>query len=674
MKKEKTTLALPPFMHNQHLRNIAIFITLNLVLGLVIAFLYNIWVGLFLLILACVGLFFIIKELNIVEQVASNYMDRLSYLINRGEQESLLEMPLGVLILDSSNLISWINPYLQPYFQTERVVGKKIQQVAPQLAELIKKNWDQNQSFEAAWNGHYFNFLIQHQYRTIYLMDITHYADLEVKYENEKVAIGEIYLDNFDEVSQSMSDQEISNLRNYVTNKLTEWAQEYGIYLKRIDAEHYSIMMYMQSLQDVENDKFNVLDTIRKGTVQQNFPITLSIGIAYGDTDLNQLADLAQSNLDLALGRGGDQAVIKSKDGKAIFFGGKTNPMEKRTRVRARMITHALVQLMGTADQIFVDGHQQPDMDSLGAAMGIRRIAQMNGKECYIVFDDQDVHTDIRRLLDMIQAYPDIQNAMITPDEAAKQATDDSLLIMVDHSNPKIGIAQDLYQKLENRVIIIDHHRRGEEFPANPLLAYVEPYASSACELITEMFEYQSQSADPMNELEATAMLTGIVVDTQSFTVKTGTRTFDAASYLRSAGANVDEISSFMKENVKNYMDENHLISLVQFENNHQIAIITAEDEVQYDSVTAAKSVDSLLSVDGVEASFVVFRRYDGNVGISARSNGQINVQIIMEKLGGGGHLGAGATQIKDQTVAEASELLKTTIQESLTENEASAG
>ncbi|USS85948.1 DHH family phosphoesterase [Fructilactobacillus cliffordii] len=672
MKNEKKTFTLPPFVHNQHLRTIAIFITLNLVLGLVIAFLYNLWIGVVLLVLACVGLFFIIKELNVVEQNADNYMDRLSYLINRGEQESLLEMPLGVLILDSSQRVSWINPYLQPYFQTERVVGRTISQVAPQLAELIKKNWDQDQSFEAAWNGHYFNFLIQRQYRTIYMMDITNYADIEVQYENEKIAIGEIYLDNFDEVSQSMSDQEISNLRNYVTNKLTNWAQEYGIYLKRIDAEHYSIMMYVQSLQDVEKDKFNVLDTIRKGTVQQNFPITLSIGIAYGDTDLNRLADLAQSNLDLALGRGGDQAVIKSKDGKAIFFGGKTNPMEKRTRVRARMITHALVQLMGTADKIFVDGHQQPDMDSWGAAMGIRRIAQMNGKECYIVFNNQDVHTDIRRLLDKIEDYPDIQNSIITSDEAVKLATDDSLMIMVDHSNPKIGVAQDLYQKLENRVVIIDHHRRGEEFPANPLLAYVEPYASSACELITEMFEYQSQSADPMNDLEATAMLTGIVVDTQSFTVKTGTRTFDAASYLRSAGANVDEISSFMKENVKNYMAENHLISLVKFETDH-IAIITAEDDVQYDSVTAAKSVDSLLSVDGVEASFVVFRRYDGNVGISARSDGSINVQVIMEKLGGGGHLGAGATQIKDQSVVEASELLQTTIRDSLAEDEAAA-
>ncbi|USS89028.1 DHH family phosphoesterase [Fructilactobacillus cliffordii] len=672
MKNEKKTFALPPFVHNQHLRTIAIFITLNLVLGLVIAFLYNLWIGVVLLVLACVGLFFIIKELNVVEQNADNYMDRLSYLINRGEQESLLEMPLGVLILDSSQRVSWINPYLQPYFQTERVVGRTISQVAPQLAELIKKNWDQDQSFEAAWNGHYFNFLIQRQYRTIYMMDITNYADIEVQYENEKIAIGEIYLDNFDEVSQSMSDQEISNLRNYVTNKLTNWAQEYGIYLKRIDAEHYSIMMYVQSLRDVEKDKFNVLDTIRKGTVQQNFPITLSIGIAYGDTDLNRLADLAQSNLDLALGRGGDQAVIKSKDGKAIFFGGKTNPMEKRTRVRARMITHALVQLMGTADKIFVDGHQQPDMDSWGAAMGIRRIAQMNGKECYIVFNNQDVHTDIRRLLDKIEDYPDIQNSIITSDEAVKLATDDSLMIMVDHSNPKIGVAQDLYQKLENRVVIIDHHRRGEDFPANPLLAYVEPYASSACELITEMFEYQSQSADPMNDLEATAMLTGIVVDTQSFTVKTGTRTFDAASYLRSAGANVDEISSFMKENVKNYMAENHLISLVKFETDH-IAIITAEDDVQYDSVTAAKSVDSLLSVDGVEASFVVFRRYDGNVGISARSDGSINVQVIMEKLGGGGHLGAGATQIKDQSVVEASELLQTTIRDSLAEDEAAA-
>ncbi|WP_083210456.1 DHH family phosphoesterase [Fructilactobacillus lindneri] len=668
MKKSLRHLNLPPFLKNKRLRNISLFIAISLILGLVIAFIYNVVIGLVLLILASAGLTYTIKELNIVEENTTKYVTDLSYLVSRGERESLLEMPIGILILDDDHRINWVNPYLQPYFGNNKIFGKSLEEIAPELFDLIQENWNEDEPFEITWRGKHFTILIQRQYNTIYLMDITHYADVEVKYENEKIVIGEVYLDNFDEVSQSMSDQEISNLRNYVTNKLSTWAKDYGVYLKRIDADHYMIMMYVQALREIEADKFNILDIIRKGTLQQNFPITLSIGIAYGDTDLNQLADLAQNNLDLALGRGGDQAVIKPRDGEARFYGGKTNPMEKRTRVRARMITNALQELMRTSDKIFVDGHQQPDMDCWGAALGIRRIAQMNNKECYIVFDDKDVHTDIKRLLDKIDDYPDILDSIVTPDKAVKMATDESLLIMVDHSNPNIGVAKNLYERLINRIVIIDHHRRGEDFPANPLLAYVEPYASSACELITEMFEYQSQSADPINDLEATVMLTGIVVDTQSFKVRTGTRTFDAASYLRSAGADVDEISSFMKENSNNYMAENHLISLVNFVDDN-LALITAEDDVKYDSVTAAKAVDSLLSIDGVEASFVVYRRMDGNVGISARSTGAINVQLIMEALGGGGHLVAGATQIKDKTVAEANEMLTEVIDQKLFDN-----
>ncbi|WP_180993598.1 DHH family phosphoesterase [Fructilactobacillus sanfranciscensis] len=648
---------LPPFLRNKRLRSISLFIAVSLILGLVIAFLYNMLVGCVLLVMACAGLAYTIKNLNIVEENANNYLTDLSYLISRGEQEALLEMPIGVLLLDRAKRISWVNPYLQPYFEGKKVIQHSLEEVDPELFDIIQNHWEKDDSFEVTWRGNQFMMLIQRQYNTVYMENITHYASIEKRYLDERVVIGEVYLDNFDEVSQSMTDQEISNLKNYVTNQLSIWAKHYGVYLKRIDADHFMIMMYMKALHAIENDKFNILDVIRQGTSKQNFPITLSIGIAYDDIDLNKLADQAQSNLDLALGRGGDQAVIKPSDGEALFFGGKTNPMEKRTRVRARMITSALQELMKESDKIFVDGHAHPDMDCWGASLGIRRIAQMNGKECYIVFDEKIVYSDIQRLLDEIDDYPAIRDSIITSDKAVKMATDDSLLVMVDHSNPSIGLAPNLYERLQNRVVIIDHHRRGEDFPENPLLAYVEPYASSACELITEMFEYQSQSADPINTLEATTMLTGIVVDTQSFTVRTGTRTFDAASYLRSSGVNVDEIALFMKENVNSYMAENHLISMVQFIDGN-LALITAEDDKKYDSVTAAKSVDSLMKIDGVSASFVIFRRNDGNVGISARSNGDVNVQLIMEALGGGGHLDAGATQIADKTVDEVQEML----------------
>ena len=325
--------------------------------------------------------------------------------------------------------------------------------------------------------------------------------------------------------------------------------------------------------------------------------------------------------------------------------------MEKRTRVRARMISQALKELIDQADQLFVMGHKKPDMDSLGACLGIRRIAEMNGKECWIVVDDEQQHSDIQRLMREVDNYQNIKDHIISPSEALEKATANSLLVMVDHAKESITISPALYDQLQNRLVIIDHHRRGEEFPENPLLVYIEPYASSTCELITEMFEYQPREGKGLNKLEATTMLTGIQIDTKSFTKSAGTRTFDAASYLRSAGADGMMIQSFMKEDSQSFMQRNHLLARAEI--NDQIAICAGEEDRYYDSVTAAQAADMLLQISNVDASFVITKRPDGGVGVSARSMGDFNVQVVMEKMGGGGHLANAATQISGKTVAE---------------------
>ncbi len=412
----------------------------------------------------------------------------------------------------------------------------------------------------------------------------------------------------------------------------------------------------------MQNDKFKILDVIRQDTSKQNYPLTLSVGIAYGDEDLAQLALTSQSNLDLALGRGGDQVVVKSKDGQARFYGGKTNPMEKRTRVRARMISQALQELFKQTDTVFVVGHSRPDMDAIGASMGIRRIAQMNGIDCRIVVDPENLHSDVERLMEATANDPELANAIITPEAAVAAATDQSMIVMVDHSKPSITAAPDLYEKLSSRAVIIDHHRRGEEFPDNPMLVYIEPYASSTCELITEMFEYQPTGVPAINKLEATAMLAGITVDTKSFSLRTGTRTFDAASYLRSMGANALMIQNLLKENVDSYIQKNHLIDTIEMVATG-MALCTGEDDRIYDPVIAAQAADSLLSLSGIEAGYVITRRSEDQIGISARSLGDINVQVVMERLGGGGHLSNAATQIKDHSVAEAKQMLIDAIQ-----------
>ncbi|EHL98081.1 DHHA1 domain protein [Lentilactobacillus parafarraginis F0439] len=637
------------------------FIALIVIYGIVISFLYNIFASIALIIISVVGLIYTIVMMNEMSSDTNRYISDLSYRIHRGEQETLLEMPIGVMILNDQNVIEWTNPFLTKYFKDENILGKRIEDVDHDLQQLIMKYGESDEFHTVTWRDHKFTMLVQSEYNSVYLLDITRYANLEERYEDEQISVGQIFLDNYDEITQSMTDQEISNLSNYVTNELATWSKKYGMYLKQIDDDHFFLLAYAKSLAAIENDKFNILDIVRESTSKQNFPLTLSIGISYGEDDLNSLADQAQSNLDLALGRGGDQVVVKSLDGTARFYGGKTNPMEKRTRVRARMISQALNELMGDADQIFVQGHTRPDMDSLGACMGIRRIAQMNNKKCWIVLDKEQVHSDIQRLLEAAKKYPEISDAIITPSEALSKVTDNSLLIMVDHSKPSISISTDLYNRMTQKVVIIDHHRRGEEFPENPMLVYIEPYASSTCELITEMFEYQPHEEEPINRIEATAMLTGIFIDTQSFSMRTGTRTFDAASYLRSAGADSTEMQQLMKENIDNYLQRNHLISMVEFFHK-DMALIVGEDDRVYDPVTAAQACDSLLTMSGVDASFIITKRADGQIGVSARSTGSINVQIIMERMGGGGHLSSGATQLKDKSIAEVKQLLLETI------------
>lgn len=627
------------------------YLLLLTILSLCFAFTLNWVVGIVVLVIALVGGFTSVKQLRRLVIDANEYLNHLVYQIKRGQQEALLEMPVGLIMLNRHQEVEWINPYMARYFPLKRVVGKSLAEVDEELARLVQQHADETKPQVVTWRDRQFDFLVQKQHQVIYLMDVTKYEQISKRFKQEQIFLGNIYLDNYDELIQGMNDSDVSNLHNYVTSEISKWAQENQLLMKVIDDDNYLIIGHQSALQELEQKKFKILDIIRENTSQQNSPVTLSVGISYGENNLIKLADTAQDNLDLALGRGGDQVVVRAQDQPARFYGGKTNPMEKRTRVRARMISQALKELIDQADQLFVMGHKKPDMDSLGACLGIRRIAEMNGKECWIVVDDEHQHSDIQRLMREVDNYQSIKDHIITPSEALEKATDNSLLVMVDHAKESITISPALYEKLQNRLVIIDHHRRGEEFPENPLLVYIEPYASSTCELITEMFEYQPREGEGLNKLEATTMLTGIQIDTKSFTKSAGTRTFDAASYLRSAGADGMLIQSFMKEDSQSFMQRNHLLARAEI--NDQTAICTGEEDRYYDSVTAAQAADMLLQIANVDASFVITKRADGKVGVSARSMGDFNVQVIMEKMGGGGHLANAATQISGKNVAE---------------------
>lgn len=602
-------------------------------------------------ILVIISLILFVYLFLLLGEKAGKYTNNLQYRIDRGTDNSFVEYPLGILLYDSDKHIQWVNPYFVEETGFNPSNSMNIGDISSELSSLIDDEVHAgNKTIQI--DDKYYLVQVQTELKVIYLLDITHYSKIEKRYEDNRSVIGQVYLDNYAEITQSMSDRDISNLDNYITNELSNWASEQQMFLKRIDDDHFFIMAYTGRIFDMEKNGFKILDVIREYTSQQNVPLTLSMGFSYGVDDLNKLNTEAQKNLNLALGRGGDQVVVKEIGEKARFYGGNTDPMEKRTRVRARMISEALQELLKDSDQVIVMGHARPDMDVLGSSLGIRRIAMMNNTPCKIVINKSTLHSDVSRLLGMIDEDPEIKKDIITPEESEAIKTPKTLLVMVDLSKQSISIDPNLFSGDNNKVVVIDHHRRGEEFPENPMLIYIEPYASSTSELITEMLEYQPKNKKAIEKIEATALLAGITVDTKSFSLRTGTRTFDAASYLRSVGADETVIQNVLKENIDSFIQKSHLIETITMVNSN-MAVCFGEEDKTYDPVIVAQAADTLLSLDNVEASFVISKRPDGRVGISARSLGNVNVQVVMEKLGGGGHLSDAATQISDSTVEE---------------------
>ena len=456
-----------------------------------------------------------------------------------------------------------------------------------------------------------------------------------------------------------MDDQHKSQTNALVTSLVNRWGNAHDIYIKRISTDRFIAIMNESILQQLEKKKFAILDDIREETAQQSLPLTLSIGIGAGSPSLSELGELAQSSLDLVLGRGGDQVAIKQPDGKVKFYGGKTNPVEKRTRVRARVISHALRDLIQDSDQVFVMGHKMPDMDAIGAAIGVRKMADMNNINGYVVIDFDNIDNSTTRLMRVIKEKSDLFDKFLTPEQAMERMTEKSLLVIVDTHKPSMTIDERLLERTD-KVVVIDHHRRGEEFVNRPMLVYMEPYASSTAELVTELLEYQPKN-DKLTMLEATSLLAGIIVDTKSFTLRTGARTFEAASYLRTNGADTVLVQNLLKEDMDTYIMRSKIVETAEIYHK-TIAIARGQGTKVYNSVLIAQTADILLSMQGISASFVVAHRADGRIGISARSLGDINVQLVMEELGGGGHLTNAASQLEADTIEEAMTRLKTAI------------
>lgn len=635
---------------------LVITVTAIIIVGL--SFFFNQWLAFIAAILLFVMLIISVFIFRRFYRYLDRYLDDLSGKISIGSDRAVKTMPLGLIVLNENDQIEWVNPFMSERIE-RNVISDPINEVYPNILKQLEKA----KEIEIADGAYAYRVRYSEKEHILYFIDMTEEATIQQAYDDQQPIIATLFLDNYDEITQNMNDTQRSEINSMVTRVISRWAQEHNVYFKRYSSDQFIAYLNRRILRELEETKFDILSQLREKSVGYRAQLTLSIGVGEGSENLIDLGELSQSGLDLALGRGGDQVAIKNMNGNVRFYGGKTDPMEKRTRVRARVISHALKDILLEGDKVIVMGHKRPDLDAIGAAIGVTRFAMMNNLEAYIVLNESDIDPTLRRVMDEIDEKPELKERFVTSDDAWNMMTSRTTLVVVDTHKPEMVIDENILNKA-NRKVVIDHHRRGESFISSPLLVYMEPYASSTAELVTELLEYQP-TEQRLTRLESTVMYAGIIVDTRNFTLRTGSRTFDAASYLRAHGADTILTQHFLKDDIETYINRSELIRTVKIQENG-IAIAHGPDDKIYHPVTVAQAADELLSLDGVEAAYVVARREENLIGMSARSLGEFNVQLTMEALGGGGHLTNAATQLEGVTVEAAIEKLQQAINEQL--------
>ena len=488
----------------------------------------------------------------------------------------------------------------------------------------------------------------------LYFIDVTDYEELKNEYEKRKLAIGLVSVDNYDELINIAEDWQLE-LINQIDKFIRGWATKIGAAITRYKDHLYSFTMDQECYQQLKADNFGILDEARKIDAGADFPVTLSIGVGMGGETPAVSDRYAQDALDIALGRGGDQAVVKDVQ-DLEYYGGKTQGVEKSNKGKSRLIAHALRALMNQSSRVFIMGHKNPDMDCFGAALGISRIAQSVGKDTYILLGSYDETMD-----DLIQDAKDTGDYEFISDERAVSLyKKNSLVVVVDTHRPGLVESLDLVEMAE-KLVVIDHHRRAEDLLPHQVLSYMEPYASSASELVAEVVQYACEKKS-LSKVEADALLAGIMLDTNRFAVKAGVRTFEAASWLRRNGADLQTVRRYFQANAENFRVRAACVASAKIIDD-RIAMSIHEGRNNNAQIVNSQVADELLTIKGIEASFVAGQDQNGETVVSARSLGTINVQRIMEQFGGGGHLntaGARVSQTPREILTEIEEFFKT--------------
>ena len=574
---------------------------------------------------------------------------------------SFLDSPLAVAAMRRGGTLVWYNEAFRDMTGSTVVPGQDIRDGVAELSSQKFKPEDLLQGVVLPHRSRTYRVYgspLREQGQTADLVlllffDVTEQKALEAEYESSRPVVAQIVIDNLDEISQNARESERAIALAQVDNILADWAAPAGGILQLSERGRYLFVFEERFLQGFVNDKFSVLDSVRSAVADGSLAApTISIGVGLGGITLDENMELAKQALEMALGRGGDQATVK-QGANLEFFGGKSKTVERRTKVKARVMAKQLSDLMEEATSVLVMGHRFADFDSVGSCVGIARLAMVKERPVHIVINRETAPA--LSLIEHVECMPEYEGVFVSPMQGLDLISSDTLLVICDTHNPEIIESKEIYNNA-SKVVLIDHHRRMAHSIEDTVLSYHEPYASSASELVCELAQYVA-GGNAIRKREAEAMLAGIVLDTNNFAFKTSFRTFEAAAFLRKMGADTVEVKKLFQVDLDSYTFRTDLIrSAAIFMQVTAIAIYPEETDSSF-QVVAAMAADEMLDIEGVEASFALYSE-NGRVHISARSLGGINVQLIMEELGGGGHMTNAGTQLTS-TLEEAADRLR---------------
>jgi c-di-AMP phosphodiesterase-like protein len=631
---------------------------------------FDYWIGGMAFVVFLILLFYNYKMSDQRKEEWTRYLESLSEDIDWATKNAVLSIPMPLVVIDPEGTITWYNPQFGRLFDGEKLLDRSIKKFVPDfpLSRLDKDKEFTSQElfFSDKWyrltwtpvrtgSGSRRNKVIF----IVYWQDITEEQRIKALYQARKIVIAHIVVDNYDEVLANTESTKRPAVQAEIESRIAHWASGIHAGWIKYERDKYMAVFEEQELAGLRQKKFELLDQVCDIKAGNTIPVTLSIGVGYDAETPALINSSALSAMELALGRGGDQAVVKQGT-KLYFYGGRSQGVEKRTKVKSRVIANALRELMEQSDKVLIMSHEDPDLDSIGSALGIYRCARFIGKNARIVLDKSNASVD--SLIKRLEAEEIYEGLFIRRDDALDRIDKDTLLVVVDTHRPSFTEAPELLERAE-RIVVFDHHRRGAESIENATLTYLEPFASSASELITEIVQYFDDRIR-LEPLEADALLAGITMDTKNFIFKTGVRTFEAASYLRRAGADPTAVRQLFQDDMETFSSRAETISNARliFPG---VAISQCPPDTKHPQLIAAQAADTLLNIKGIHSSVVLCSTSEG-VMISGRSLGNLNMQVILEKLGGGGHLTMAGAQLHNITMEEAEKMVIQAIEEYL--------